>query len=51
LIVCRSDFSRELLQFATKVAPTHTCEPLCLRGSYIFIFVQATVLISKNVVE
>ncbi len=27
-IVCRSDFSRELLKFATKVAPTNTCNNL-----------------------
>jgi hypothetical protein len=25
----RSDFGRELLMFATKVAPTNICEPLC----------------------
>ncbi len=29
-IVCRSDFSRELQQFATKVAPTNTCNYLCV---------------------
>ena len=27
-IICRSDFSREHAQFATKVAPTNTCVPL-----------------------
>ena len=29
-IICRSDFSRELSKFATKVAPTITCKPLCV---------------------
>jgi len=28
-IVCRSDFSRDLEVFATKVAPTNTCNCLC----------------------
>jgi hypothetical protein len=27
---CRSDFSREHRQFATKVAPTNTCKALCV---------------------
>ena len=29
-IVCRSDFSRELELFATKVAPANTCNCLCV---------------------
>jgi hypothetical protein len=29
-IICRSDFSREYRQFATKVAPTNTSKSLCI---------------------
>jgi len=34
-IICRSDFSREYRQFATKVTPTNICKFLCVLSVFV----------------
>jgi len=54
-IICRSDFSRELSVFATKVAAANTCKSLCVlcasaRVNFFVLFINtiSTVLIRNH---
>ena len=47
-IICRSDFSREYLQFATKVAPPNTFKSLCVlcENKYIACYIRVISVVS-----